>query len=138
MSTYDNVPGEDRPRPDVGELRQDDYPPVLAVAVDVQGIVNTQEVPATRHVARSVRVTNAVADAFQFAPDRRRKALTFWCEDQGIFFSQDRQGVTGTRPDGAHLPAGGSYTANHNGGIWVCGDNASSTLLSYVMEQWAD
>lgn len=131
-------PSEDRPRPDIEEVQQSDYPPVPAVAVDVQGIVYTQEVPATRSVSRNIRITNDPTTAQEFPPDPRRKALTIWVEANGIYFCEDRQGVLGGSPTGAHLPAGGSYTIQHQNAVWILGDNAAISTLSYVMEQWAD
>lgn len=131
---------EREPVPDLDGLRQTDIPPVAALAVKTEGVTTTQELPATHSTSRSITLTNSPVDGAQqlMNKDARRKALTLWCETNGVYFCEDKAGITGTSPYGAHLPAGGSYTINHQNAVWTVGDNPASTLLSFVLEQWAD
>jgi len=127
--------------PDVLQTESGGYvvPEVPTIPVKVEGYVTTQELPAVRSTSRSISVTSTDTDAQELAgTDPRRKALTIWAETQGIYLCETRQGVTGTTPYGAHLPAGGSITINHQNPVWVRGDSASATLVSFLLEQRAD
>jgi len=132
------------PVPDLPEVLQTEsggyaVPKMPAIPVRVEGYVTTQEVPAVRSTTRSISLTNADTDAQELVgEDPRRKALTLWVETQGVYLNEARQGVTGATPYGAHLPAGGSVTINHQNPVWIRGDNASAALVSFLLEQWAD
>lgn len=125
------------PVPDLEEVLC--IPGVPVIPVDVQGYVTTQEMPAVRSTSHSQFVDNLDVNAQQLVgEDPRRKSLTLWAETQGLYFCETRQGVTGTVPYGAHIPAGTTRTLTHRNSVWIRGDNASQTLISFVLEQWAD
>lgn len=132
------------PVPELADVLQTEsggytVPEVPVIPVKIEGFVTTQELPAVRSTTRSISLTNSDADAQELVgEDPRRKALTIWVETQGVYLNESRQGVTGATPFGAHLPAGGSVTINHQNPVWIRGDNASASLVSFLLEQWAD
>lgn len=114
-------------------------PNIPVIPVTVEGFVTTQEVPAVHSTSRNVSVTNVDTDAQELVgADPRRKSLMIWTETQGIYLCETRQGVIGVTPYGAHLAVGGILTIRHQNPIWIRGDNAAATVVSYVLEQWAD
>lgn len=114
-------------------------PDVALVPVEIRGYVTTQEIPAVRSASRSLSCDNVDVNAQELVgEDPRRKSLTIWTETQGIYFNETRQGVTGLVPYGAHIPAGAVRTLTHQNPVWIRGDNAAASLISFVLEQWAD
>lgn len=129
---------EREPQPDLDDVLQDGIPANPAIAVVVEGTVSTQELPATTSTSRSVNIGIATGGNVEqlFGKDRRRKAVTFWTENNGVYFGEN-PGAVSSRT-GAHLPTGGSFTINHTDSIYMGSDNAAGSFVSYVMEQWAD
>lgn len=98
------------------------------------GPVYTQEMPAVDSSDGSFNANTSDAQA-AFNRDPRRKELTIWCENFGIWFGVRKDMVLGSTS--AHLPAGGSATIRHQDAVFVRGDTGTA-LVSYISEQWAD
>lgn len=115
---------------DVGIAGTDGYP----AQVIVKGAVYTQELPATHSSDGNVSVTTSVVDPL-FNADPRRKEITFWVEDQSIYFGTDKGRVQSGMS--AHLLAGGSATIKHKDALYFRGDSGTARI-SYIVELYGD